>query len=205
VGSAWRASWAPAAPVGLRIGPGLLRSRRAALASHSCQAWAITPRAPSADRLCAAERREQKTRRHFLKPLGQCGCSTVKSGHPVAWLPSHCPRFMPCMRCAQTNRPPVRAQTMSGISQTAGAFCSSGGRAPGLRSEGSCLAAELLRAGLEPGAVDRRAGWTGLCPSSPVPKVRLKVRPRPPAPHVPRRTRARTRPARAPALPVPAP
>ena len=34
VGSAWRASWAPAAPVGLRIGPGLLRSRRAALASH---------------------------------------------------------------------------------------------------------------------------------------------------------------------------
>ena len=85
-----------------------------------CLAWAITPRAPSADRLCASERREQKTRRHSLKPLGQCGCSTVKSGHPVAWLPSHCPRFMPCTRCAETYRPLVRAQTMSGISQTAG-------------------------------------------------------------------------------------
>lgn len=140
VGSAWRASWAPAAPVGLRIGPGLLRSRRAALASHSCQAWAITPRAPSADRLCASERREQKTRRHSLKPRGQYGCSAVKSGHPAAWLPSHCPRFMPCTRCAQTNRPPVRAQTMSGISQTAGAFCSSGGEGswPALGGQLAC-------------------------------------------------------------------
>ena len=75
------------------------------LASHSCQAWAITPRAPSADRLCASERREQKTRWHSLKPRGQYGCSAVKSGHPAAWLPSHCPRFMPCTRCAETNRP----------------------------------------------------------------------------------------------------
>ena len=70
-----------------------------------CLAWAITPRAPSADRLCASERREQKTRWHSLKPPGQYGCSAVKSGHPAAWLPSHCPRFMPCTRCAQTNRP----------------------------------------------------------------------------------------------------
>ena len=118
VGSAWRASRAPAAPVGLRIGPGLLRSRRAALASHSCQAWAITPRAPSADRLCASERREQKTRWHSLKPPGQYGCSAVKSGHPAAWLPSHCPRFMPCTRCAQTNRPlSVRRQCLAFLRQ----------------------------------------------------------------------------------------
>ena len=183
MGSAWRASRAPAAPVGLRIGPGLLRSRRAALASHSCQAWAITPRAPSADRLCASERREQKTRRHSLKPRGQYGCSAVKSGHPAAWLPSHCPRFMPCTRCAQTNRPPVRAQTMSGISQTAGAFCSSGGRAPGLRSEGSCLAAELLRAGLEPGVLDRCAGWVGLSPAQPCPRTKVRSPARPRARH----------------------
>ena len=40
-----------------------------------------------------------------------------------------------------------------------------GGRAPGLRSEGSWLAAELLRAGLEPGVLDRCAGWLGLSPA----------------------------------------
>ena len=105
-----------------------------------CLAWAITPRAPSADRLCASERREQKTRWHSLKPPGQYGCSAVKSGHPAAWLPSHCPRFMPCTRCAQTNRPSVRAQTMSVISQTAGAFCSSGGQGswPALGGQLAC-------------------------------------------------------------------
>ena len=56
----------------------------------------------------------------------------------------------------------------------------------------SWLAAELLRAELEPGAVDRRAGWTGLCPSSPVPKVR----PRPPARHAAASARAPIHPAR---------
>ena len=72
-------------------------------------------------------------------------------------------------------------------------FAPVGGRALGLRSEGSWLAAELLRArGLEPGAVDRRAGWTGLCPSSPVPKVR----PRPPARHAAASARAHIHPAR---------
>ena len=40
-----------------------------------------------------------------------------------------------------------------------------GGRASGLRSEGSWLAAELLRAGLEPGVLDRCAGWLGLSPA----------------------------------------
>ena len=54
-----------------------------------------------------------------------------------------------------------------------------GGRAPGLRSEGSWLAAELLRAGLEPGVLDRCAGWMGYLARPALPKVR----PRPPAPH----------------------
>ena len=113
------------------------------------QAWAITPRAPSADRLCASERREQKTRWHSLKPPGQYGCSAVKSGHPAAWLPSHCPRFMPCTRCAQTNRPlSVRRQCLAFLRQPE-LSAPVGGRAPGLRSEGSWLAAELMRAGLE--------------------------------------------------------
>ena len=120
-----------------------------------CLAWAITPRAPSADRLCASERREQKTRWHSLKPPGQYGCSAVKSGQAAAWLPSHCPRFMPCTRCAQTNRPlSVRRQCLAFLRQPE-LSAPVGGRAPGLRSEGSWLAAELMRAGLEPGVLDR--------------------------------------------------
>ena len=147
-----------------------------------CLAWAITPRAPSADRLCASERREQKTRWHSLKPPGQYGCSAVKSGHPAAWLPSHCPRFMPCTRCAQTNRPlSVRRQCLAFLRQPE-LSAPVGGRAPGLRSEGSWLAAELMRAGLEPGVLDRCAGWMGYLARPALPKVR----PRPPAPHAPR-------------------
>ena len=147
-----------------------------------CLAWAITPRAPSADRLCASERREQKTRWHSLKPRGQYGCSAVKSGHPAAWLPSHCPRFMPCTRCAQTNRPlSVRRQCLAFLRQPE-LSAPVGGRAPGLRSEGSWLAAELMRAGLEPGVLDRCAGWMGYLARPALPKVR----PRPPAPHAPR-------------------
>ena len=106
-----------------------------------CLAWAITPRAPSADRLCASERREQKTRWHSLKPPGQYGCSAVKK---CASCSLGCLRIAlascPARRYAQTNRPPVRAQTMSGISQTAGAFCSSGGEGswPALGGQLAC-------------------------------------------------------------------
>ena len=154
-----------------------------------CLAWAITPRAPSADRLCASERREQKTRWHSLKPPGQYGCSAVKSGHPAAWLPSHCPRFMPCTRCAQTNQPlSVRRQCLAFLRQPE-LSAPVGGRAPGLRSEGSWLAAELMRAGLEPGVLDRCAGWMGYLARPALPKVR----PRPPAPHAPRRACAHPR------------
>ena len=156
-----------------------------------CLAWAITPRAPSADRLCASERREQKTRRHSLKPRGQYGCSAVKSGHPAAWLPSHCPRFMPCTRCAQTNRPlSVRRQCLAFLRQPE-LSAPVGGRAPGLRSESSWLAAELLRAGLQRGADDRCAGWVGLSPAQPCPRC---------APARPACAAAR---ARTPTLPVP--
>ena len=89
-----------------------------------------------------------------------------------------------CLACA-----PLRLTDTSGPAQTfetsqtaRGLSAPVGGRALGLRSEGSWLAAELLRAGLEPGAVDRRAGWTGYCPSSPA----QGAGPRPPAPHAPR-------------------
>ena len=104
-----------------------------------------------------------------------------------------------CLACA-----PLRLTDTSGPAQTSetsqtarGLSAPVGGRALGLRSEGSWLAAELLRAGLEPGAVDRRAGWTGFCPSNDQPSPRCAPpSPRPRAPHAPRRARARTRPAR---------
>ena len=65
-----------------------------------------------------------------------------------------------------------------------------GGRAPGLRSEGSWLAAELMRAGLEPGVLDRCAGWMGYLARPALPKVR----PRPP--RMRRGARTHTYPAR---------
>ena len=145
VGSAWRASWAPAAPVGLRIGPGLLRSRRAALASHSCQAWAITPRAPSAVIACAPQRGANRIKHAAFSEASrsfEVSMAAVRS--KVGRLQPGCPRIAlascPARRYAQTNRPPVRAQTMSGISQTAGAFCSSGGEGswPALGGQLAC-------------------------------------------------------------------
>ena len=105
-----------------------------------------------------------------------------------------------CLRSAQTNRhvPPC---AVSETSQTARELSAPvGGRALGLRSEYGWLAAELLSAGLEPGAVERRALWTGLCPSSPscpLPKVRPALAP-------PARPACAAARARAPALPVPA-
>ena len=78
-----------------------------------CLAWAITPRAPSADRLCASERREQKTRLHSLSLEVSMAAARSKVGR----LQPGCPRIAlascPARRYAQTNRPPVRAQTMS--------------------------------------------------------------------------------------------
>ena len=101
-----------------------------------------------------------------------------------------------CLACAPLRRTDTSgpAQTFE-ISQTARELSAPvEDRALGLRSQGSWLAAELLRAGLEPGAVDRRAGWTGLCPSSPAQGA--------PPPARPACAAAR---ARTPALPVPAP
>ena len=103
-----------------------------------------------------------------------------------------------CMRCAQTNRhvPPCAVSETSHMAREL--FAPVGGRALGLRSEGSWLAAELLRAGLEPGAVDRRAGWTGLCPSNDQPSPRCA--PAVPLPARPACAAARTRTS---TLPVP--
>ena len=105
---------------------------------------------------------------------------------------------LPSARAACLARAPLRLTDTSGPAQTSetsqmarGLSAPVGGRALGLRSEGSWLAAELLRAGLEPGAVDRRAGWTGFCPSNDQPSPRCAPpSPRPRAPHAPLRARA---------------
>ena len=80
-----------------------------------------------------------------------------------------------------TDHPSVRRQCLAFLRQPE-LSAPVGGRAPGLRSEGSWLAAELMRAGLEPGVLDRCAGWMGYLARPALPKVR----PRPPAPHAPR-------------------
>ena len=99
------------------------------------------------------------------------------------------------LRLTDTSGPAQTSET----SQTArGLSAPVGGRALGLRSEGSWLAAELLRAGLEPGAVDRRAGWTGFCPSNDQPSPRCA--PAVPLPARPACAAARTRTS---TLPVP--
>ncbi len=54
-----------------------------------CLAWAITPRAPSADRLCASERREQKTRWHSLS----LEVSMAAARSKVGILQPGCPRI----------------------------------------------------------------------------------------------------------------
>ena len=98
-----------------------------------------------------------------------------------------------CPACAAhrlTDHPSVRRQCLAFLRQPE-LSAPVGGRAPGLRSEGSWLAAELLRAGLEPGVLDRCAGWVGLSPAQPCPRC---------APARPACAAAR---ARTPALPVP--
>ena len=112
---------------------------------------------------------------------------------------------LPSARAACLARAPLRLTDTSGPAQTSetsqtarGLSAPVGGRALGLRSEGSWLAAELLRAGLEPGAVDRRAGWTGFCPSNDQPSPRCA--PAVPLPARPACAAARTRTS---TLPVP--
>ena len=89
---------------------------------------------------------------------------------------------MPCTRCARTNRDP-HAQTTSEFLRQPELSAPVGGRAPGLRSEGSWLAAELMRAGLQPGVLDRCAGWVGLSPAQPCPRTKVRSPARPRARH----------------------
>ena len=151
------------------------------LAPISCLARAITPRAPSADRLRGAIGATQNTLQS-LSCRGQYGCSVVKGVPPAPDCP--CIALASCLARAAhgLTDPHVHAQTTSEFLRQPELSAPVGGRAPGLRSEGSWLAAELMRAGLEPGVLDRCAGWMGYLARPALPKVR----PRPPAPHAPR-------------------
>ena len=125
-----------------------------------------TSRPQRCDRLGAAERREQKTPLHSLSLEVSMAAARSKVGRLQPGFPrialASCPA---CAAHRLTDHPSVRRQCLAFLRQPE-LSAPVGGRAPGLRSEGSWLAAELLRAGLEPGVLDRCAGWTG-APRSP--------------------------------------
>ena len=120
------------------------------LAPISCLARAITPRAPSADRLRGAIGATQNTLQS-LSCRGQYGCSVVKGAPPAPDCP--CIALASCLARAAhgLTDPHVHAQTTSEFLRQPELSAPVGGRALGRRSEGSLLAAELLHAGLEPG------------------------------------------------------
>ena len=117
------------------------------LAPISCLARAITPRAPSADRLRGAIGATQNTLQS-LSCRGQYGCSVVKGVPPAPDCP--CIALASCLARAAhgLTDPHVHAQTTSEFLRQPELSAPVGGRALGRRSEGSLFAAELLRAGL---------------------------------------------------------
>ena len=159
------------------------------LAPISCLARAITPRAPSADRLRGAIGATQNTLQS-LSCRGQYGCSVVKGVPPAPDCP--CIALASCLARAAhgLTDPHVHAQTTSEFLRQPELSAPVGGRALGRRSEGSLLAAELLRAGLEPG-VQPLCRLDGLMPVQPCPRC-APARP----PRMRRGARARTRAAR---------
>ena len=161
------------------------------LAPISCLARAITLRAPSADRLRGAIGATQNTLQS-LSCQGQYGCSVVKGVPPAPDCP--CIALASCLARAahRLTDPHVHASEFLRQPELSAPV---GGRALGRRSEGSLLAAELLRAGLEPG-VQPLCRLDGLMPvqrSSPAQGAPPPARPACAAARV-----------RAPALPVPA-
>jgi hypothetical protein len=164
------------------------------LAPISCLARAITLRAPSADRLRGAIGATQNTLQS-LSCQGQYGCSVVKGVPPAPDCP--CIALASCLARAahRLTDPHVHAQTTSEFLRQPELSAPVGGRALGRRSEGSLLAAELLRAGLEPG-VQPLCRLDGLMPVQPCPRCAPARPPRKPACAAAR--------VRAPALPVPA-
>jgi len=159
------------------------------LAPISCLARAITLRAPSADRLRGAIGATQNTLQS-LSCQGQYGCSVVKGVPPAPDCP--CIALASCLARAahRLTDPHVHAQTTSEFLRQPELSAPVGGRALGRRSEGSLLAAELLRAGLEPG-VQPLCRLDGLMPVQPCPRC-APARP----PRMRRGARARTRAAR---------
>ena len=159
------------------------------LAPISCLARAITPRAPSADRLRGAIGATQDTLQS-LSCRGQYGCSVVKGVPPAPDCP--CIALASCLARAAhgLTDPHVHAQTTSEFLRQPELSAPVGGRALGRRSEGSLLAAELLRAGLEPG-VQPLCRLDGLMPVQPCQRC-APARP----PRMRRGSRTHTRPAR---------
>ena len=158
------------------------------LAPISCLARAITPRAPSADRLRGATGATQNTLQS-LSCRGQYGCSVVKGVPPAPDCP--CIALASCLARAAhgLTDPHVHAQTTSDSRSFLlqwGAGLLAGAR------RAACLQLSCCAPGSSP-AYNHCAGWMGLCPSSPAQGA--------PPPACPACAAARVR---APALPVPA-
>ena len=166
------------------------------LAPISCLARAITPRAPSADRLRGAIGATQNTLQS-LSCRGQYGCSVVKGVPPAPDCP--CIALASCLaraahgltdphvqtlRCHRTRRL-LLSDSRSFLLQWGAGLLAGARRA-------ACLQLSCCAPGSSP-AYNHCAGWMGLCPSSPAQGA--------PPPARPACAAAR---ARAPALPVPA-
>jgi hypothetical protein len=162
------------------------------LAPISCLAGAITPRAPSADRLRGAIGATQNTLQS-LSCRGQYGCSVVKGVPPAPDCP--CIALASCLaRAAHGLTDPhvhVRRQRLNFSDSRSFLLQWGAGLLAGAR-RAACLQLSCCAPGSSP-AYNHCAGWMGLCPSSPAQGAPPPARPACAAARV-----------RAPALPVPA-
>ena len=160
------------------------------LAPISCLARAITPRAPSADRLRGAIGATQNTLQS-LSCRGQYGCSVVKGVPPAPDCP--CIALASCLaRAAHGLTETLTRRQRLNFSDSRSFLLQWGaGLLAGAR-RAACLQLSCCAPGSSP-AYNHCAGWMGLCPSSPAQGAPPPARPACAAARV-----------RAPALPVPA-
>ena len=158
------------------------------LAPISCLARAITPRAPSADRLRGATGATQNTLQS-LSCRGQYGCSVVKGVPPAPDCP--CIALASCLARAAHGLTDPHVQRLNFSDSRSFLIQWGAGLLAGAR-RAACLQLSCCAPGSSP-AYNHCAGWMGLCPSSPAQGAPPPARPACAAARV-----------RAPALPVPA-
>ena len=158
----WGSSMAPTLPPlgGVAFALALTSCARAGplLAPISCLARAITPRAPSADRLRGAIGATQNTLQS-LSCRGQYGCSVVKGVPPAPDCP--CIALASCLARAAHGLTDPHVHTLNfsrSFLLQLGAGLLAGAR------RAACLQLSCCAPGSSP-AYNHCAGWMGLCPS----------------------------------------